>query len=148
MRCYQAMTAMLILVLAAPAAAEIYRWTDSQGRVHYGDRPGRADAQAVPLPTPSSGLGVNPDEAAAQERLLRTREDERAAEQAARTKAAAERERRRRNCAIARDRYRRVRSAVYVYEPQVDGSRRVYGDDERCAAEARAEAAKRHWCGS
>ena len=27
------------LALAAPAAAEVYRWTDSQGRVHYSDQP-------------------------------------------------------------------------------------------------------------
>ena len=28
-----------ILLVAAPVAAQVYKWTDSQGRVHYGDRP-------------------------------------------------------------------------------------------------------------
>ena len=27
------------LALAFPAAAQVYKWTDSQGKVHYGDRP-------------------------------------------------------------------------------------------------------------
>lgn len=30
---------LLALAFAAPAAAELYRWTDSQGRVHYSDQP-------------------------------------------------------------------------------------------------------------
>lgn len=30
---------LIALTLAAPAAAELYRWTDSQGRVHYSDQP-------------------------------------------------------------------------------------------------------------
>ena len=31
--------AHVMLALAAPAAAEIYRWTDSAGRVHFSDQP-------------------------------------------------------------------------------------------------------------
>jgi glutaredoxin len=31
--------ASLLLALAAPASAEIYRWVDSAGRVHFGDQP-------------------------------------------------------------------------------------------------------------
>ena len=27
------------LLLAAPAAAQVYKWTDPSGKVHYGDRP-------------------------------------------------------------------------------------------------------------
>lgn len=30
---------LLALAFATPAAAELYRWTDSQGRVHYSDQP-------------------------------------------------------------------------------------------------------------
>ena len=37
----------LILILALPAQAEIYRWVDEQGKVHFGDAPTRDDAQKV-----------------------------------------------------------------------------------------------------
>ena len=30
---------LLLAILALPAAAEIYKWTDAQGKVHYGDQP-------------------------------------------------------------------------------------------------------------
>jgi glutaredoxin len=41
----------LLLVLALPAnAGEIHRWTDSQGNVHFGDRPpATADSEIVKL---------------------------------------------------------------------------------------------------
>ena len=30
---------LLLLIAAAPAAAQVYKWTDPSGKVHYGDRP-------------------------------------------------------------------------------------------------------------
>lgn len=30
---------MMLLMLALPAAAQVYKWTDSSGKTHYGDRP-------------------------------------------------------------------------------------------------------------
>lgn len=133
------------LLLPGAAAAEIYKWKDAQGRVHYGDRP-RQGAQEVRPRQSSSGLGVAADEAAAQQRLLQTRQEERQAEQKAKAAAAAEREKRQRNCMIARDNYESTRSAGYLYEPQLDGGRRVLSDEERRAAEAEAERAMRQWC--
>lgn len=40
---------LLFIVLLIPglASAEIYRWTDAQGRVHFGERPGAAGAETV-----------------------------------------------------------------------------------------------------
>lgn len=45
---------LLILLLAcfslAAAAAEVYRWVDKDGVVHYSDKPLAAEAKPVPLP--------------------------------------------------------------------------------------------------
>jgi glutaredoxin len=38
---------LIALVLAAPAAAEIYRWTDERGQVHYSDQPPPANIKAM-----------------------------------------------------------------------------------------------------
>src|SRR5687768_6800087 len=41
---------LAIAVLATAAqAAEVYKWTDKDGRVHYGDRPKSMEAQEVEL---------------------------------------------------------------------------------------------------
>ena len=39
---------LMLLCAAGSALAEVYRWTDEQGRVHFGDQPGRG-AEQVPL---------------------------------------------------------------------------------------------------
>lgn len=44
-------TALAIAVLfTAAQAAEVYKWTDKDGRVHYGDKPKTQSAQPVELP--------------------------------------------------------------------------------------------------
>lgn len=47
--------ALIGLLLAAPlpAAADVYRWVDEDGVVHYGDEP-RGDAERVELPEPAT----------------------------------------------------------------------------------------------
>jgi hypothetical protein len=50
----------LLLACTVASAAEVYKWKDKDGRVHYGDRP-KQGAQSV-IVTPSSGSGV-PSEA-------------------------------------------------------------------------------------
>lgn len=52
---------LLCLGLSAPVAAEIYRYVDANGVVHYTDKPPRKDAQPIELPPlQSSGEGVMP----------------------------------------------------------------------------------------
>ena len=46
-------TAALCLVLAAPAAAEVFKWIGDDGAVHYGDRAPPAGARTVELPPAS-----------------------------------------------------------------------------------------------
>lgn len=48
---------VLAFLVAQPAPAEtpVYRWTDAQGQVHYGDQPGAGAAERLnpPLPPPA-----------------------------------------------------------------------------------------------
>jgi len=55
----------LALVLAAPATAEIYRWVDSAGRVHFGDQLPNDVSRARQLP--NQPLPETPKEAKARE---------------------------------------------------------------------------------
>jgi len=49
---------LLALVFAAPAAAELYRWTDSQGRVHYSDQPPPSEIKKLKrIVTPGAAAG-------------------------------------------------------------------------------------------
>ncbi|MDD3447643.1 MAG: DUF4124 domain-containing protein [Gammaproteobacteria bacterium] len=142
--------ALLLLVLAAPAVAGgIYRWTDAQGQVHFGDRPPAGAGEALPLTSRPTPPAPEPDAGARrarQDRLLRAFETERRerAEQAA--AARAETERRERNCRAARERLAGARSAAYLFRRDGSGERVILDDGERAAAEAESEALVARWC--
>ncbi len=66
MRAILIMAAMWAVLGTAPGAAqagELYRWTDKQGVVHYGDYPQTEDAQQVKItvPTEEAASGVGAD---------------------------------------------------------------------------------------
>ena len=46
----------LVLACAAASAAEVYKWRDKDGRLHYGDKPKDVQAESVMI-EPSSGTG-------------------------------------------------------------------------------------------
>ena len=77
---------LLLLTLSLPAAAEVYRWTDANGVVHYGDKapdaktkpaqlpqlqviPGTPTAAAPARPAAASEPGAEPAPAADKPRL-------------------------------------------------------------------------------
>jgi hypothetical protein len=46
--------AIAVLALASAAAADVFKWTDASGKVHYGDRPPEdAKAQKLEIRVPS-----------------------------------------------------------------------------------------------
>ena len=44
-------TASFILLIQSPSHAEVYKWVDEEGQVHYGEQPGNPDAETVPIRT-------------------------------------------------------------------------------------------------
>jgi hypothetical protein len=47
-------SACALLALSGPAAAQVYKWTDENGKVHYGDKPQGAKP-ATTIATPATG---------------------------------------------------------------------------------------------
>jgi len=139
-----ALACVLCLAGAAAGAAEVYKWVDADGEVHFGDRPPGQGAEQISV----RGGGSSTD-AARQERtrrLLQEFETERA-EQAEQEAAQAREEAERATaCADARNRNFEYKNSAYLYEWTADGDKRVLSDAEhrRARAEARADVDK--WC--
>ncbi|WP_221801157.1 DUF4124 domain-containing protein [Oceanobacter mangrovi] len=69
------------LIIAAPVSAGIYKWTDANGKVHYGDRPPQA-VQATGMniannPSPVSAGNQDAARQQAQKAFLEQRQQER-----------------------------------------------------------------------
>lgn len=121
-----------LLLVPHLAFGQVYRWVDEQGRVHYGQQPQGANAQAVEI----RPQVVEQDSAAREreqraERYFQARRDEQAqATQARREKQA----QLARECAQLRAQLASMPEGRRYYQPGANGERRYYSDDELDAA--------------
>lgn len=146
----RALVALCTLLAAAPAAgAEIYRWVDEHGEVHYGDRPPAGGAEAIEL---APGVVDPPGDPAAAQRRRRQQKvidafgKQRAEREAAREEARAEAEERQARCRKARERLAQASDARYLYVPAEDGARDVLSDEQRRRLTERMQQAVERWC--
>lgn len=135
---------------ALASASGVYKWVDEQGQVHYGERPpARSQAQELRLKSSAPAAAPMQDEAARkdnEQRLLRAFEEEREQKKAQEQQSREEQAQRERNCALARDRQRRVQNAGSLYNLDDKGNRITLSESERAAAEQRAQQDVARWC--
>ena len=118
-----ALALALVAALALPAAAQVYTWTDKDGKVHYGDAPPPEVTDAKPVaiqskPTDPSlleSIDTQRDlreKQSAMEDELRANQAKRAAEEAANKQAA---------CDAARKRYENLQHSRKFATTGADG---------------------------
>jgi len=134
----------LLLVGTAAQAGEIYRWTDAQGRTHYGDQAPASGAEKITEPPPPSDL--SPEEANARLEAIRAQRQTAAEEQAqardAQAKTAAEQKQRAAECAAIRQQHDSMQAAQRIRD--ADG--KWYTGEERLKKMQDLEAAIRKHC--
>ncbi|WP_397379660.1 DUF4124 domain-containing protein [Pseudomonas sp.] len=119
---------LCLLVLPGLATAEIYRWTDANGQVHFGQRPAASGAEKVE---------VRP-EVVERDQQTREREertsrfyDARREEQAQASAQAAERQAKRAaECQDLRRRLANIPEGYSYYRTDESGERRYYSDQQ------------------
>lgn len=146
-------TTALILMLGIAAtgmasASEIYKWTDEDGNVHYGDRPSADSAEQVAIVSRPTDNERIQDEAEAR-RLREAEEAERRAaeppgptpeEQRAEAAARAEK------CASYRERLQKFVTSRRLYHEDASGER-VYLDEQQMQeARARVQGQVEEYC--
>ncbi len=127
-------TLLLVVTLHAPgAAAQIYKWVDENGNVHFGDKPrdaGKASAaQEVEVKeayTPSEQPGAPENSQLQSEEALKKsheirRQEQREREEAEKAAAAAKKEKKQRYCTELETEYRKLTEMHLI-----DGRRTYY----------------------
>ncbi len=144
---HKAGLALWLLLLAAPAVAEVYRWVDVQGQVHYEDRSQSQSAGGMHSYTPPAAATENPQQRMDRTRkLLNAYEVERQQAREQREKQQEAREKRRRNCAIARDNLRQYQSYGSIYRLDQDGNRVYLDEQERNKLLQKSRDDIEKWC--
>jgi hypothetical protein len=151
----------LMLAFAAAASAQLYKWTDKDGRVRYTDRPPPAGTKARTIATPSSAPAAAAQDTEAakdgapqgaltpeqQEQAFRKRQldAQKAAEKSA--LAGQEEAAKRENCARAREYQRTLESGQRVSRTNAQGEREYIDDATRDREVESARKAVTDWCG-
>lgn len=143
---------MVLCALPAPAlAADVYRWTDEAGQVHYGRQPPAGPAKRIDLPSGAAGRDKpQVDEAqrrARQQRLLDAYAYERE-QKSLREKRDAQREQQRaQQCQRLQRHWRRLSHPGPIYFNEDEGGRRYLDDVQRAAEKDKLRPAYLEACG-
>jgi hypothetical protein len=147
-----AVAGLLLAALAGQAAAEeaeVYRWVDSNGVVHYSDVPiegavatGIRSERTDPRQLREQQLRQwEQDQKQSEQDAIQTAENQAAA--ARRAEAEADKADR---CVAARERAASYATAHRLFEPLPNGERRYLTAEETTAARTAAEAEVAEWC--
>ena len=128
------------LALAPLAGAQLYKYTDKDGKTVYTDQPpASADSKSIRV-QPSGGPSPAPVAAPAKspQDVQKAREAEKdkakKAEDAAKNAAAKEA-----NCNVAKQQYQHYQDGGKIYKYNAAGERELMGDDDIEAARARSK---------
>ena len=141
-------TALLFLFVCSLANAQVYRWVDDQGAVHYGGKPpAGVESTELQLPGEPTGAGKPAkDQRIERERLLKSFEQDRLARKQAQEEQRRQAAEREQLCADLQARWRLYTSVGRLYDVEEDGSRRFLSDAEKDAELARLRSAMQKNC--
>ena len=139
--------------LVPPVQAEVYKWTDEQGRVHYSDRPLTEDASAYHLRSPTSAENESPrstltdaERRARQKKLSDSLEADRREMEQAESKRKEQQAKREHNCKLAQKDLNIVLRTNRIFDYDQQGNKVYYDEVQRQQFIAERRAAVSKWC--
>ena len=142
-------TICLFCLASLSFAAKIYKWTDSEGNIHYGEHPPAGQAEQIKVPhgpaAPAPAAQPSTQQGSTQ-KLLDAFAKERKDKQEASTKSAAEKALRERNCSSAKRRIAGLKLGGRQFEMTDSGEQHFLSEAE---VQSRIEEAQKYadkWC--
>ncbi|MCW8942413.1 MAG: DUF4124 domain-containing protein [Gammaproteobacteria bacterium] len=127
---------LLLSLVITPVNAGVYKWTDDDGNVHFGDRPANPDsATEIIIHSDNNNTGVTNSSGNKKEReyLLRKIDEEKLADAEKRKKRSAEEKKRKKRCNYFKSRYQSHIQSNRTYRTSPEGERYYLTDEERAA---------------
>jgi hypothetical protein len=151
---YQAIAFVLMLVLFAASTAavgQIYKWTDEEGNVHFGDTPVGAEAEKVAIQSRRTNAErVQAEVQARADAAAKAAEEEAAATPAGPTaeELQARAAERAKKCDMYRERMARFVRSRRIYTEDENGERVYMNEEEMLAAREKVENQVQEYCAS
>lgn len=123
---------LLILSLSmTDSIAEIYKWTDEQGNVHYGDKPNeKADEVQVDI-SKKGHISTDSDRQLKRKKLIDAFNQDREYENKQKAEAQKKSKKIKKTCARAKDQLKNYVRARALYDLDEEGNRVIISDEER-----------------
>lgn len=124
---------MLFLLLVLPVNAGVYKWTDAQGNIHYGDKPANQQ-KATELQinnNVNTGVTHSAGDNKERDRVLQELQDDRDARAELKAEQRIERKQRQKACVQLKKRLLQHQRASSVYKQDAKGERVYYTLKER-----------------
>lgn len=141
---------LCLLGIAASATAEVYRWVDGDGKVHYGDHaPQEQHDKATPVDIKTGAAEIDPDAESARQQL-RSIEEGRQRESAYEAQKTAQDQQRRaelaQRCKSLQNEIRHDHDVAVFYRYDDAGNRVLWTDEERLAYREKLQKYKQTYC--
>jgi len=146
------LTVLMFMLLGFSAvAAEVFRWTDEHGQVHFSQRPPPGGAQKMDLPeTDTNSVGSDSalvERRQRERRVLEAYDYEREQKKAHQARETRAQQQTAAQCASLQQYWRRLSFHGPVYIKQKNGEREYLSDEQRAAEKARIRPAYVQACG-
>ena len=147
---FVALTLMLLGASSSTFAGKIYKWTDSNGKVHYGERPPSGNAKQMRVPT-TAPYGATPapkpsNKTDAASKFLESIATERKEKNEAAEKSAKEKAIYDKNCSNARKRVAALKQGGRQYEVNEKGERNYLDEAAIQSRLNEAQSKVKEWC--
>ena len=141
----------VLLLSATPVNAELYKWVDEQGKVHYSDQPASDKTKsettlAIPNQAPPSTIPESSKSWQEKELEYKKRQASAAENEAKKQKEAQEAKTKRDNCEKAKQNLSQLESIAPAYTYDEKTGRSYMDATQRAAAIEKARKAVTEWC--
>ena len=139
---------VLMLIVIPGANAGIYKWTDSDGNIHFGDRPSESSEATEVKITINKNTGITNSSGNKKEReyLLKKIGEEKQADAKTRKKRIALNKKHQRLCDRYRRNYQSLIQSNRSYTMSPDGVRTYQSDDQRTARKKKLSKGIKKYC--
>lgn len=149
MRYLMSATVIVLLLLANQLNAEIYRWVDEVGNVHFSDKAVSKKSEKVEIklkPTSGETPEIRQQRKKRADQFLRARKEERAEQDKKIREKKVAKQKRKQKCKAAQREYGRMTRARSIFYKGKDGARDYISDDERTKIILAEKAKIDKWC--
>jgi len=136
----------LLYLHADFAFAEIYKWMDEQGRVHYGDRPLANSTEMEIDNAKKSNVKISQSREESRQRLLNAYDEDNKRKAEEKAKSKNQKKELARRCSRSKDRLKSYERARYLYTVDKDGNRIAMSNEERDKATSRVKKNINKYC--